>query len=55
MILHHIFARRASLNISISLNPRPPANFGKVSVDQATQHIFLFVELVSHQNLVRRD
>lgn len=50
-----IFARRAWLKHSISLNPRPPRFFGRVSLDQDTQHIFLFSGLASHQKRVSKD
>ena len=55
MIRHPILAKRASLKVSTSWNQSPPAYFGSASVDQATQHIFFFSGLASHQNRVSRD
>uniref|UniRef100_A0A0D3CLH2 Uncharacterized protein n=1 Tax=Brassica oleracea var. oleracea TaxID=109376 RepID=A0A0D3CLH2_BRAOL len=45
----------ASLKVSMSLKPKPPAYLGSVRVDHATQHIFLFSGFASHQKRVRRD
>ena len=49
------FARRASLNTSISRKPSPPALFGYVSRSQETQLIFLNSGLTSHQKRVNTD
>ena len=48
-------ARRASLNFSISLKPRPPADLGRVSRSQEIQLIFLRFGLESHQKRVKTD
>ncbi|WZY87371.1 hypothetical protein YC2023_033755 [Brassica napus] len=48
-------ASRAVLNSWISLMPSPPISFGRVSLLQAIQQIFLLSSALSHQNLVRAD
>ena len=52
-ILQVILARSASLNCSISLKPRPPQLFGRVSRFQ--EAIFRTSDDRSHQNLVNAD
>lgn len=49
------FARRASLNCSISRKPSPPTDLGRVRVFQETQAIFLIAGFKSHQNIVSID
>ena len=53
--LQPIFASKASLKVSMSRNPRPPAYFGIAIVSHETQHIFFFSGLASHQNRVSND
>ncbi|KAF8093936.1 hypothetical protein N665_0374s0028 [Sinapis alba] len=47
------FANKESLKILISLNPTPPAPFGRVSLSHVTQHIFFNSSFASHQKRVR--
>lgn len=49
------FARRASLNTSISMNPKPLALFRYVSLSQEIHLIFLNTGLTSHQKWVMTD
>lgn len=47
-------AKRARLNISISLKPNPPICFGFVISSHATQHVFLLPSMLPHQKLRKR-
>jgi hypothetical protein len=42
------------MNISVSLNPRPPKYFGFVIFSHATQHVLLFLSLLPHEKLPKR-
>lgn len=52
-ILQASFAKRASLNCSISLKPKPPAPFGRVSLFHETQQSLRTDGFTSHQKRVK--